>query len=55
MELPPAPARLAAVLLVPPLPNTVSPVLSMTTLTGPSAFLRADATRRLALRREKVV
>jgi hypothetical protein len=53
VELAPAPARLAAVLLVPPLPNTFNPVLSITTWTF--AFFRAVATPRSTLRRENVV
>jgi hypothetical protein len=57
MELSPAPARLAAVLLMQPFarPETFKPVLSITTWTGSLAFLRAVATPRSALRRENVV
>lgn len=50
-------ARLAAVLFqVPsPCPNTFGPAESITALTGPSVLESADATSRLALRRERVV
>ncbi|MCP1611018.1 hypothetical protein J2848_002691 [Azospirillum lipoferum] len=37
------------------MPNTFSPVGSMTTVTGPSVLTGADATSRSALRREKAV
>jgi len=37
------------------LPNTFSPVESITTVTGPSVLDSAAATSRSALRREKVV
>jgi hypothetical protein len=57
MELAPAPARLAAMLLVQSIggPEHFSPVLSITTWTGPLTFFRAVATPRSTLRQENVV
>ncbi|MBP2316879.1 maleate cis-trans isomerase [Azospirillum soli] len=37
------------------MPNTLSAVESITTVTGPPVLASADATSRSALRREKVV
>ena len=52
----PAPARLAAVLLLQPLaPKIFSPLESITTVTGPFGFFRGVVNDKRALRRDKVV
>jgi hypothetical protein len=51
----PAAARLAAVLLMQPLPKIFSPLESITTVIGPVGFFRVVVNDRRALRRDNVV